>query len=401
MIARSLIATLLAASVVPAQSGTEQRLQDALRSNARAITLEGTELSGPGADFLLAEARASRFLLLGESHGNQETPAATRALLKALRDDYDVYAIETGPCATEVARRVATDKGVAGVVELTKQLPFSIAFFQWREEIEAFGAALELGYDVWGLDQEFIGAPRLLLRELAATGKGDAVTLAASWSERANAGFTHFAKTGKRDRAFFSVADDETFDQLAEAFADSSAGARMVDELRQSWIIYRHYNEKRFFQNNHDRIRLMKRHLAERLAAAPVDAKVLFRFGSAHMGRGLSPFDQYDLGNMASELAVASGSDSLHVFVFARGSVQPDGSTKSYAQQSPHLAPLLDLAGEGGVVVDLRPLRPLLSTKQAKKRMPAVHAFVFRFDAAVVFPTFHPSTALVPMPKGV
>jgi len=40
---------------------------------------------GPGAEFLLQQARAAEFLMVGESHGNQETPALMTWLLRELR----------------------------------------------------------------------------------------------------------------------------------------------------------------------------------------------------------------------------------------------------------------------------------------------------------------------------
>ena len=55
----------------------------------------------------------------------------------------------------------------------------------------------------------------------------------------------------------------------------------------------------------------------ERLADDP-DARVIYKFGAAHTGRGYSPYHQLDLGNQAAELAFAAGGESFHLFVFGR-----------------------------------------------------------------------------------
>ena len=55
---------------------------------------EGREISGPGAEFLLAEGSKSSFFLVGEMHGNRETPRLTEALLMGLRPHgYGVLAV--------------------------------------------------------------------------------------------------------------------------------------------------------------------------------------------------------------------------------------------------------------------------------------------------------------------
>lgn len=393
---RDLILSVLPlATALPAQN---DRLVEVVRANLRPVELSEGGLTGEGADFLLEEADRARFFLIGESHGNQETPRLTSWLLDELAArDYGAYAIETGPCSTDFLTDLAAEKGMEGVLELCERFPFSLAFLNWREEVEVLVSALGKGYRVWGLDQEFTGSGRLLtwrLTELAPDDKSR--RMAAEWHDKANAGFAVFARSGDQSQGFMNIVTDADFDRLDQAFADAGAAARRIlEELRASATVYRHYREGRFYMNNLDRIRLMKRHFADRLAGT--DSKVLMKFGSAHMGRGHSPFDQLDLGNQAAELAFAGGSDSFHLYVFARMSVQADGSERDFAESTPYLKPVYDLLPSGGGVVDLRGLRPFCNSDSVREAMPELCELVRRFDATLILPQFHASTEIVPM----
>ncbi|MCA8951852.1 MAG: hypothetical protein KDE27_20245, partial [Planctomycetes bacterium] len=127
--------------------------------------------------------------------------------------------------------------------------------------------------------------------------------------------------------------------------------------------------------------------------------KVLLKFGSAHGGRGYSPFDQLDIGNHVAEIAVARGGDSFHVYVLARRSVDRDGVAKEMADGVESLRPFCAAlpAGEGGVF-DLVALRPLLSRDEIEAAHHAVHDFVFRYDALVLLPELHESEPLFALP---
>ena len=141
----------------------------------------------------------------------------------------------------------------------------------------------------------------------------------------------------------------------------------------------------------------MKGYLVERLDRSP-GARVLIKLGSAHAGRGYSPYDQLDVGNLAAELAFASGSDSFHLYVLARRSLRPDGSSTDFMQSSPELGPFYDRGGAEPLLFDLRELRAWASARRESDA--ALHSVVFRFDALLLLPEFHAAEELVPMPDG-
>lgn len=380
-----------------------------LEAHRRPFDVASGALTGPGGEWLLERAGAARFTLIGESHLNAETPAFTAALLRGLRPrGYSTYVTETGPESTrllvETLRRGGFDAGEAWMADL----PFSIAFLDQREELRTVVDALEMGYDIWGVDQEFIGSPRLLLRRLVAIAPNEgARAVAQAMLDRAVEGFQHFLADGDQSAAFMVTATGEDLDALAGAFAGAGDEAdRILAQLRASHGVYHAYFEGRYYDNNATRVDLIRRNLLahmERAGESPLsDRRALIKAGSIHAGRGRTPMRVFDIGALAAELAFTNGLESFHVNVLTTGSVDAAGAPRSWREQSPELVPLMDLTPETGpVVFDLRPLRALLSDRGGKSEaLEELQDIALRFDAMVMYPRFHRADAITPMPGG-
>lgn len=403
------VGTVCALALVPVRASHAQEapLLATLEANRRAFTLDEDGLGGDGGEWLLDRAREARFTLLGESHHNAETPLLTSALLRQLRPaGYGTYVVESGPETTRLLMEAVRTGGVEAGEALLTPYPFSIAFLDRREELRAAATALALGYDVWGADQEFMGSPRLLFTRLQELAASDAPReLARDMLERERAAFEQFVTTGDPRSAFLMSASAAEFERLAAAFAGDDEAARIVEQLRASADVYQAFAERRYYDNNENRVELIKRnflaHLGRADASPLSDRRALIKMGSVHAGRGRTPMHVFDIGNLAAELAFAGGGTSLHIVVLATGSVRPDGTFHSWREESPHLAPFFDLAAaDAPVVYDLAPLRPLL-TQQANKsaELQDLQDLALRYDALVLFPRFHPADPVVPDPQ--
>lgn len=380
-----------------AQDRVEGGLKDAIKSNRHALKVGKTELSGPGAEFMVQRGGEAAFFLIGEVHGTRETAWLTGHLLERLRPaGYAAYALETGPVTTNLLVQELQAQGQDAAEKVLTDYPMTAAFLNFREELDVVGNAAKQGYRVWGIDQEFVGCGRFLLARLetlATTPK--ARKLVGKWRKRAKRGFDHLAQSGDPSKAFISVVTDADFDELDSAFAVAQTEARQIlREMRATAAVYRHFHHRRYFQNDTDRILLMKRYLLEGLDQIGPNDKVLIKLGGDHTARGYAANHQLDVGNLASELGLARGGGSFHVFVCAR---QLKGWPDHWADDTKHLAPLFEQAtGDDPVVFDVRPLRPILARQT--KRDEKLFQDVLRYDAIVVFPTFHASQPLVPMP---
>lgn len=390
-----LVGSLVGMQGAPAR-GDAAQLRKEIEAAQHALEIAEGELRGSGLEFLVENAGAAAFCALGESHGNRETPLLARTLLRRLRPGgYGAYVLETGPVTTARLVELARAGGTEAVAAVFREQPYTAAFLNFAEELAAFAEALALGMEVWGIDQEFVGCCRFLLGELERHAKTDAARARVRASyERAWAGFDHFLQTGNDSRAFMKTAESaQELDELARALEPTDPAARLIlDEMRASLRIYRHYAEARYFENNAERVRLMKRHFDAALADLETrqssPARALIKLGAVHSGRGFSPMDQLDVGNHAAELAAARGFESFHVYVFARRST--DGKDWS---AEPGLRPFLEVQREREArVFDLRPLRPFLSARARDPDFAAVHELCRRYDALVLFAELHAAT---------
>ena len=151
---------LLSAGIPEATGQTlEEDVRASLREHSRPLAMEADALAGPGGSWLVEQAAAARFTLIGESHLTAETPAFTAALLTELAPSgYSTYVLESGPVATRLVVEALQSGGMEGAERLLTEHAFAIAFLDQREELRAVGRAMELDYDVWGIDQDHLSA---------------------------------------------------------------------------------------------------------------------------------------------------------------------------------------------------------------------------------------------------
>lgn len=361
--------------------------------------------SGPGADLLLGEGGSAHFLAIGERHGTHETPRLTDWLLRELRPaGYEAFAIEVGPfSAARLAALAAADAPMEALTTFTLENPFTIPFFWWREELEMLVTAASEGYEIWGLDQEFVGSGRLHLARLAQLAPNpEASALVGEWIRREIQGLRHYQETGSTREAIFFTLTGEDVAALRSAFEGVGEALSIVDELAASAHVYQLFGAGENYRSNHARIGLMKRHLAESLAAPagpePTGGgRVLVKLGSVHAGRGYSPLNQLDVGNQVAELATLRNGDSLHVLVAGRTFVSADGQASDTLDSVPHLAPVLSrVEGDDWAVMDLRALRPLFHSESGRAGHEALADTAWAYDLLVVAPVFRAAERIEP-----
>src|SRR5688500_8093422 len=100
------------------QDTPQARLLEALRRNRLPLTMSDRP-AGRGWDWLVREARAARFTLIGEEHGVAETAQLSAALFNALRGSgYSRMAIELSPVIAQDIEAAARRNGLQGILDL-------------------------------------------------------------------------------------------------------------------------------------------------------------------------------------------------------------------------------------------------------------------------------------------
>ncbi len=287
---------------------------------------DGT-FSGPGWRLILDAATKATVIAVGEDHITREVPQFVGALCDAIGPQgLSAMAFEVGP---EVARFVqagllAPDHK-ARMAELTRRYPDSVAFLNIAEENDlatrcAKSSGAGAAFQIWGLDQEFFGAggwllDLILLEPLGADARAAVAALRAE--EQADA--LEARASGDPSKLFIFRVSDSALQATSALLMKSGdeTSRRLFTSLITTHHIYSE-NLTNPTQSNLDRAVLLKKNLAEDLAAwsaSGAQGKLLLKFGEWHMYRGYNPLGERDLGNYVAEYADLNLGPSLHIAV--------------------------------------------------------------------------------------
>lgn len=314
--------TLLHAQEAQPAPSLEQRLLE-VRTELR---LEDGRFGGSAAPVLTSAIAQARYVLIGEDHITREIPRFAAAVCDAMaRDGLAAVAIEAGP---EVGKFVSSTLGkpdrLARMAALTKKYPDSVAFQNVREENDFVSHCAETsrnpGFQVWGLDQEFLGSAGWLLDSVIATHPGPKAMAALTRmraEERTAAAEAQV--NGDPSKLLMMSANKDEVEEVSRLLKveGTAAANKLWGEFVDSHSIY-WKNMQRDPDSNGKRARLLKRNLLANISAAPasgVKPRVLLKFGDWHLYKGFNPLHQLDLGNFVAELADGQGSRSLHIAV--------------------------------------------------------------------------------------
>ena len=364
--------------LVIARTASAGPLDDAIAHASHPLSVEGGKLAGDGADVLRPAITAANFVMLGEDHGIAQIPALGAALCHELAPvGFRHLALEVGPSVAPMLEQFAAARdGAAREAAFVKRYPETIAFYDWKEERDMLAACAPM--QLWGVDQELMGAPVYVLQQILATHPGATATAAVQQLVREDAADrAAAAKTGDYGKLFLLAAPQATLDAGAAALAkDGSPEAqRLFASLLESRAIYEGQQGPDPYFSNRRRARLMKRTFLDDLSVAAkaekAFPKVLVKMGAWHMYRGLNPLHSSELGNMIGEAAEAHGVEAVNVLVLgikgqqlhAAGVARPPqvssldltGKDSDFAFLAPFFA---HVDAHGWTLFDLRGLRP-------------------------------------------
>ena len=416
MLIRSFILLALPFLQSPAQTKQKPTFADALIQSRTPIVLAGGKFSAPGSNTFTQAVTQSRFVLIGEDHITREIPEFTAALCDVMHPD--AYAVETGPDAARFVNGLLhSTERIQIVAARNREQPNNMAFLDIREENDLAAhcatASRTPYFQLWGLDQEFLGSAGTLLEDMLATNPGprsrEAIAIARAKERNAELAAR---RTGDFLKLFVISSTDADLHSLQEAVnADGNAATRdLLHEFTMSRTIYQ-LNTNGSPDANRLRAELFKQHfLSDYL---PFEAKVpaprvLFKFGDFHTGKGFSYLHQRDLGNFVAELADAERTQSLHLLVLGargthaalRGYAKPMdrepfsiAEDPSYGWLTPAVADLLpqqvDGPGPTLTLFDLRQLR-----FRHIELPPEWERVIYSYDLFVLIPKITPASPI-------
>lgn len=320
-------------------------------------------LEDGGMNFLLQEAERATFLLLGELHGDNETPALLHALWPALWDrGYRHFAAEISPWKV--------DQLVAGKAEGPSLWSVDDARF-----VNSFS---KTNPPLWGCDMEEV-LPNSLIRDLAgANPKNAALVKMAGMVE----GGYNRAQAGELLAALQSATNLHDPAPGGVSLRDSLLATLEIDAFRAQRATR--------FQASQRREALMKRLFLQHLQAKGAETgKVMARFGRNHLHRGVDRRGISTLGNFISEYALATNVDCFNVGCFASsGEIRLAGTLMKWDERDdPAFAFLSSLnanasaADASATVFDMRPLRASLHALPSADLTPALSSLLYWADS--------------------
>lgn len=363
-----LVAGLLLGSTLAAhaQDSTLTRL---IRQNRYSLIANGTQFSGAGWDKLRANVQKSQFVLLGEDHGLAQVPQLAAAIAQVLKPT--VFVAEVDPYVAQEATRLVAQPGPA--TAYLRRYPEALCFFDLAEEYELVRTLRAQQVQLLGIDQVYCTTSAPFYARLAELVKAKPTKAYLQRQAKAfEAQNQRYEKQGQDDYVMTTQPQSAVDSLLLLTKPESPAAQKMAQDYATSYAIYK-------TQAHQTRVNLMKQNLQQALRPYQTPAglaapKMLFKFGSNHLARGLSQSvkgEFYDVGNLVQNLADAAGQRSLHLYIIGRQGQQaesdnpnyPNRRVGKYTLENTGLQAFVDqAAGPEWVVIDLRPARQAITT---------------------------------------
>lgn len=376
-----------------------ERITARAQENRHRLGYDGATFSGPAWDLLLNEGRQAQFFCIGEEHGIAENPKLAAQLFRALTDSgYSKACVEISPpMAAEMDR--AARGGVDGLCAMFADPKAGVAFFGMREEAEWIAAARDAvgGREqaIWGLDYEVGGTGRMLDRLRAKRKPRAAEAPFQALFDASEAAAAQYASTHNPQFIFSFSGDPALVRTVREAWPRPDAEAAwMLETLEETLAINQLWVSGQGWTSNQRRATFNRANLRRYLEAEGEPPKVMFKFGSSHMVRGLSHTQVLDIGTQVSELAESRGGKSFHIFVLPGAGAQVaqfDPSAWTYrpsdagTYEDAGMTPLIAAAHpDAFTLIDLRPIRPLVFGRRHKALDADLVRTIHGFDALLV-----------------
>jgi hypothetical protein len=371
----------------------DNALNKLLRTNSHPVKIQDGNLTGEGAKLLASAMNNVQFVALGEVHNRKAVHKFGGAFFRMLHSQYgfNYLALEEDPYLGKLSSAASRKNGREEMIKLALRYPNAFHLLT-EDELEMIGDIGKLSQaksdSIWGLNQVFGGThiyERLLQIAPDANARAVAQKLLNSALEYEKERFQ------KNEHYVAGVAKPADFEQLKSAFLPKSGSEAewLINQISLSNRIFSPYVTKprpaheAFYQSNVARETNMKHLFAERYKEAQAkgdkEPKVLAMFGQLHLYRGLSEqTDLFTLGNYLSELAIFNEKQSFHIYTMVDSPSVRNNWKDIIIQAVENVGDKSD----DGVIVDLRPLKPLAITRNpdSAKLAPILRRLILGFD---------------------
>jgi hypothetical protein len=370
-----------------------------IQLNKYTFKIVNNKLVGNGNDFLKKEAKNSQFFMIGELHGNKETPKFTSAILKLLKPEgYNNFAVEIGPFSNKKLLSIIKQKnGIDSLSNFYKKYNQDgstnpIPFFDGMDEVRMLEVALTNAYNIWGIDQEFIYAAPFLfddifnkIKKLKNNSKGYEKVY-----KKARASLLKQLTTKSKSKYNFLLDDAIINEFISESKGIDNEVTTLLTELEKSWKIYAYGNgpTKQHFESNNSRAIMMKHYFFDyykKALSKEPNPKMILKMGSMHTVYGKNPLAIYDIGNTLYELSTLNNSKSFNIALTGRYYIRSSGEKIDRLKYVPEYEKLFEHQEENlWTLIDLRPLKKAIYNGKIKVDDKKFKALLYRYDSVLL-----------------
>ncbi|KYG73059.1 hypothetical protein [Roseivirga echinicomitans] len=302
---------------------------DLLKENSFVVNdLASTELT----DFLNKKIENSQFIMLGEQHGIKEVGDISNVIFNISKPfGYNTLCIETDFIAAKTIENIFSKSTSPSeeLKQLYQKYPFSIPFYNNKDDIKLFSNIIDNGGKIWGVDQTFMVQFRLNFEYIIKNSESEALKKAIKLLlEEAKIGFQKAIDEKNLMAPFIFKYSDDLHNQLV-SLTNSESDKNLLNDLKMTREIYNLNFQKEYYLNNNKRAELMKRNFLNyynNSKESKTHPKVLFKLGANHVKKGLNNNNVFDISNMISELAIVNGKTSLHIYATGINGTQNIGN---------------------------------------------------------------------------
>lgn len=348
---------------------------------------------GEGWNALRAEINKAQVVLIGEQHGEAEIPIFTMKVAEVLKPKALITEID--PYTAHQLQKISID--TAGYSKYFKQNPYDFAFYSYQTEMELARQMTLAHTEIWGLNEINFLSLGTFFNTLASKAKLPAnKKLAQNKAKEYALHDRPIYKDVNRYNDFIAYKIKPTsVDSLLYAFRnESNECKKMLRDFKISLPIFANTSYQ-------VRVNLMKKNLLNYLSPyITTDSiripKLLFKFGANHVTRTNDLKGFFEAGNLASNLAEASGKTSLHIMIFGKaGTINQMGPVDNSIAITPYNAATdkdLDIfkpfynnvKDHEWVLYDLRPMRDAINEGKLTVNR-NLKGFIMGYDLLVVF----------------
>ena len=338
----------------------------------------------------------AQFIGIAEVHQSQQLSYFTSGFLELLSEQcFNNFALELGPYSAKILQEISsnpneTQININKLNRLYGENKFPkvpLIFVDKVEDAKFIKTASSLGYDFWGLDQEYYFSYEMHLDKLY--NQYDNKTT--EFIQRYNASKQVLDNAMQNNNLPEGVTpncwlkDNEVLNAFFAKFDNNESAVKYINTLKTSIGIY--CKQETASGGNQDRANYMKSNFMAKynqMLEKEIMPKVLLKFGSVHLTHSTSQLGVNDIGEFLSDKAKANNTEFLSFFYLPR---YKNGKDLINSDGFKDLSVVLSLGKiNKWALVDLRPIRDMLLNGKLKTQNQIIAFGLNSYDFVLIPP---------------